>query len=1199
MKAKLIAAMCTMLLNVLSSTVFESGKRALEAHQTKQLQEKLQTWLDEFFSTHTEPVFESSAFHTYMEYQKPCCKIASFILSADAGVISEKAFLNELVSDCKDSIVRAGGTCSIPEELIIYDLFQGILQLCKNALMENASEGEKLLLYGQRQSDAGVEDFRRDITSQIGNVTSMLNELLARQEKITDEEIEKAYHLLSDAIWGGQLNTVRGFLPLLDGKNDDLGNAIKIKLSILSDDKFAITNPLELCSSINNPLLKDDVFRLLILHYYKEPEKLVPYVDAIVNPTLRNIANSFVNGHMEQIIAQTETKQNCAVFYTYNIAKGLESEQWLTKRLCILMIAEQPMYFSTETVQKLDIQPNFIDQLYIWEFFLNESAEVFAGNEKDIAMFEKTAAEMKAKVSCYAQTRTDLQVWFYKLLLHAMDAARDKQFLEILNSIPEPIASFSDIEAIRIAERIKTETADQDAIMKFVLRTGQYWVLVSYCASLNDYRKVLEIIDPLKYLVGQSQDIFDLATVAMCKVNGKSTALAFLKRYEQQYANLSMFWIRAYQLAENSEDRQWIADGITDRVQKEGLRFGNLFDQKRLAEILLTENRFDAAMSLLTSIEAMGFGDVDTARMKIDIYARTDQQINVLTEIEKHYDALKDDEQIMDEILAISLNYKRPVSDEVLAHAKKFKNARILMLAAKIEQIRQNFREAEKLAMQSMLVTSPEDEELFIHAVQIIIDASSSGDNSPNRVAGNTYFVGENQHDHSRLTFCVYREHILPHIGYQWKNAWHIDIDSAVNQGFMRLSLGDTVEIQGGQHTIVEIGPLSGFYFRVCMDSLKQKGLMWQISGGEPEEMLQGIVKLFQENPQWNRQDWLQNYTDLSQTACPVYLFKSGSNLECGQLMRLIVDDPSIVVREYVFPRRMTWDREFLITYTALVVLHQLGVNLQEFEGRIIIPSSAVMEAQRESDAILKTNSRDIVAALSVQDEQVQFIQPTEDMIKENIRKAGGFKQYVSALTSVENEQDIVIPELDNKNLIELVGICDYDALILAHARGALLVTCEMMTAELTLLEAVKSDTAGIADFLCLMDQEITAMLDTLKKMMQYRFHVVITPTVIQYVIEAYDAAEDEGKQAIEKAWVEVLEVPNSLADEHYLKALASACFETIQMLKMEGLFSPHPIMDAFIWAVFHYNGSRIELNVEEGKLYCRIVNIDPQKIEE
>ena len=120
-------------------------------------------------------------------------------------------------------------------------------------------------------------------------------------------------------------------------------------------------------------------------------------------------------------------------------------------------------------------------------------------------------------------------------------------------------------------------------------------------------------------------------------------------------------------------------------------------------------------------------------------------------------------------------------------------------------------------------------------------------------------------------------------------------------------------------------------------------------------------------------------------------------------------------------------------------------------------------------------------------------------------------------------------------------------------------------------------------------------LMNTLKQMLQYRFYAVITPTVIRHIIEVYDVAEDEKKQVIEKAWNEVLAIPDELADEYYLKVFSSACFETIQLLKTEGLFSPHPIIHAFNWAVFYYCGGRIEWGIRAGNLYYRVVHVDPK----
>lgn len=54
---------------------------------------------------------------------------------------------------------------------------------------------------------------------------------------------------------------------------------------------------------------------------------MAPYVSAIVNPTLRKIAVSLIDGHVEQVIIRTEAQQNHIVCCTCGIANGFESEQ--------------------------------------------------------------------------------------------------------------------------------------------------------------------------------------------------------------------------------------------------------------------------------------------------------------------------------------------------------------------------------------------------------------------------------------------------------------------------------------------------------------------------------------------------------------------------------------------------------------------------------------------------------------------------------------------------------------------------------------------------------------------------------------------------------------------------------------------------------------------------------------------------------
>lgn len=1183
-------------LNIFSCVVYDKGKVFLAHLEKEQIKERIYSWTEKFFSTHSEMVFESSQFYDYITYQKPFDKICRYVFDANrSAVTDEQGIVRNLTSECKKSIIDAGGNCSIPEESAIRDLFYGVLILCKEILSEETSKGEKLILYQNRQNNVKFDMGIKDISSKIDDLEAKLT----HQDQISDPVIiEDAYKILSNAIWEGKLTKVYNFLPVLAGKNDDLESAVKIKLALLSDYDLLTEDSLALCQNIKNAVLRDDVFRLLILKNFFTPDKLVPYVEAVSDLTLKNIAVSIAAGRFEDVIIESKSKQNNITCYNCEIVAGMETEEWLTKRLCVLKLNSLPICNFSKTIIELVKQPNFIDQLYIWEHYLNEVIAFDLNRERaNSEKFRDSIDVIKKSVDIYRHAQVDLQKRFYLCLIRGMLLAEDKDVKDVLDSIPQKVAGFPEIEAYKFIQEIREGRTDQDSIIRFVLRTEQYWVLLNYCASLGNDQKALDVINQVKWLLDQSFEIFEYAVITTSHAIGNQGALHLLKEHEKNYSDYIEFWVRVYQMSETDVDRQWAIDSVIAKMQIDECKVGSLYGRKLLADILIREKRFTEAISILTAIELVDGGNLDITYKKIEAYMNSGRQIDVLTEINEHYDQLKDDVRILDLLLSISLTNKRSIEDDVLAHAKEFSNARVLMLAAETEYIRKNINEAKKLAMQSMLISSLDNEEHFDIASKYFIGDDSTGDNAPKRIKENTFFVAENQQNHTRLTFCIYKENVLPEIEYQWKDAWHIHIDDAVNMDYMRLTVGDEISFKDSLYKIVRIGSLEAFYFQVCLESMIRRNRAWAITGKGAEDMLQGIIEAYRQHPGWNKKDWDKMYSDFSQSPLPVFALKSYVNLEYGQLMRVIMDDSSVIIREYMFPTRNYIGREYVVTYTALVEMYKLGINLKEFCGdSIIVPHSVVVEAEQEADVIYKSNNREIVASLSVQDEKVQLFESEEEVKRENIRQAMRFKNYVSGFSIIENKQDMIIQELQNEDITEVIGICDYDALMLAHTRGAVLITGEMLVAGFTKLDAIKADVAGIADFLCLIGMPIMKLFDVMRQMFQYRFYAVITPTVTLYIRNHYDIADEAEKQEIVEKWNDVLQMPKNLKDENYRNRFKGACFETMRMLKEEEVDLRHPILQAFYWAAFYYNDYRINYYIENGTFYYDIVQIDREK---
>ena len=132
---------------------------------------------------------------------KPIHRIVKYIVVPEQFPVLDDQFLKQLSSDYRDSILQAGGKCFIPDECVIYDLFHGALHLFQNHLLKNTADGEALILYQQKLSDAKDEARHQDANRHMeDDISGQLQQLLRCQGKTNPKTIKSAYHLLSDAI---------------------------------------------------------------------------------------------------------------------------------------------------------------------------------------------------------------------------------------------------------------------------------------------------------------------------------------------------------------------------------------------------------------------------------------------------------------------------------------------------------------------------------------------------------------------------------------------------------------------------------------------------------------------------------------------------------------------------------------------------------------------------------------------------------------------------------------------------------------------------------------------------------------------------------------------------------------------------------------------------------------------------------------
>lgn len=1189
---EIIEVVSNLIFSVLSCFVYDEAKIVISNTLEKKRQDNIKSWISKFFADHVEAVFESSLFENYLNHHKPFDKIANYVNGAykNDDVDTEETFINRLALDCKNAVIDQGGNCSSAEESSIRDLFKGVLSLIKAELHSGLSEGEQLISYQVNQCHLQMNDMQTDLRE--------IKSIFSAQTQVTDPAvIENAYQLMSKAISCGDFEMVYDFLPVINGKSEDLEKSIRIKLDILSKYDMHIEDRYAELSSIANSALRDDIIRTLIVEYYFDPEKIVPLVGLISNQTLKEIAKAVSENHIEQIIFKAVNNDNGKSEIAFKILKGYDTEKILVYKLLALYVSALNVR-SYEFLKKTIAEPDIFDALYIWEWCLDETIYFCTDtNYVDNKELKSLLEELKRDAEKYYNAKAAYAVRFYSLLLKIEYLICPNKFKDTLAEIPSHISSEPEIAEIQMAFNIHMGEVSADAVLDFAVKNDRYNLVVEYCVHLMSGDKIIEFIDKSRFILKKNFRVFILYVDAVSKVNSKNEALSLLKQYEADYNVYSAFWINAYINSEDDNDRQWAINSLGDKIESKTIRYNNVDDIFTSIKMLLDERKHEIALKSINDVEhAWSLEDnADLTCMKIDALMLSEHHIEALDEMEKHRSVLMANIRALDMYLCLSIDNNRPIPEDVFSHAQNCNDPRVLFFVAEVEFSKKHVDAAKCFAMKSLLNMSEDNEELSHSAFKFFVGDDNTNGGNYSRIDANMSVDLEAEGDDSAIRICVYKDRILPCSGYKWKDAVHTYIDDEIGSKLVRLSVGETVEYNNAIYKVTGIAPIEAFYLNVCMNSMINRKTAFSVSAKNLEDFEQGIIGLFQEHPEFNNKHTvLDYYKDLEELPPTIYSIAQGTNIEYAQLARRIMEDRSIIVREYILPFGNYNAKEFVLTYTALVALHYLGVTIEECAGcNSIIPSSVIIEAEKEAKKIYDYYNRDVVMTMGVVSDNLFVSQSDENDKRSAIVASNSFKTFVSGFESADNKKDMQIPKLNNNEIKILLGICDYDSIVIAHQRNAVLITGEMVPAGFTQLNETKTDVAGIADFLCLLRLPAIRLISLIGKMIECRFNAAITPTVIIYLSNCYDNSDESTQKRILQDWRDLLRFLNEINDEKERSNYKATCVEVIKSLHGFKIGEGHPIVREYTMFSFYFNDYRIHRSFENGKIISTVYQID------
>lgn len=1092
----------------------------------------------------------------------------------------ENAFPNA-INDYYNRIILKSFIATIYDKVEIYyknslskneKYMVGVVEKIKSTLEIDIDKvGDKI----SRKIDSGIED---------------IIAILEKQSKLGKDAIWVIFSSLAESILSGNINEICTIVPLLTGKGTDLETGIKYYLELFQSGAEG-SNSL---SVIENVIEDDRIYRKLaeVTIYLA----LILKSEELLNQIGKR--NSFIYEIKQHILAKNfdvfysvETSKIDGVLHCeYRLQHNYPDYDWIVKRICALNILEQPVTNASNIISAILDDDILLDRIIIFERKVNELIiNVQKGMNIDETIVSD-ALDLKSKISAVPKP---VQCKFYAAILRFGIIQSVEETERVLLEIPRWAKSTPEIKMLMMGADINSGNYDIDKIIDICNETNQYWLLNNLLVTFVNEKpeQAKSILEKYRYVIDKDPMLFLMYAHLTRVTAGKENARALLDEYEEKYGKYLEFQFAKLCLFHVEEDLDIVTKKWLNSEYEHLSYRGNL----DFISLLMEHQRYSEALQGILQIENSSGLTAEYMRIKAIALMKTNHQIEALKLFNQLFEEFTHSDEIAYYIIVLSINNKRTVADSVIEYGKKSENPSVLLVTAQYIETN-NLGSSEHLILKALLRRTDSND---VSAFGLYLGLHAKGDHSEKIVKKsvdvNTVVYLQDKSG-NEMTYCIHGDCVLPSDYYEWENAKHVYKETAIRFALLRKKTNDIVIIDGVEYKITQIEPLDYFFFQVSMNKLVQTNKAKIITtpvdddGHINVEMFkEQLTQQVGDNSESNA--WLEQYKDLSVMPMPFNLSSKCVRVSYTQLIDLMMQDPSVFIREISTQHYRTED--YILSIAAVIALKRIDFDIERFKERVSIASSLQKLIYDDTDIAINDNNREHVASMGVENGQLYYLETSDEVKQKYMSDALKIKDYITHVNTIVNSKDLPQIEDGKLDVKDLLGIADYDSLSIARETQRILVTAEVPLVIIANMSAIDVKTVGIAAFIANVCNNVNDILRYTEKLIEHRFLVPFVAETIEQLVSAYYDMEDIEKIQLVQAWKEILLKP--LEDDSYKEALLPCAMDVISKTK-EKIDNTNPIWISLAQAVLKYSGRAVRTSIANGRIYTQIIKDEQKK---
>lgn len=1113
--------LANIVLNLFSSQVYDVKLDFLEKISMLIFRKKYTKQLRKYIKNHDGTVLTTNDFEDFLTYHHLMENICLQVLNIDSGYTKE-GFI-------RSQIELFHRVQKNPEKnrFDTDDILEGFIRFAYDKIdiffKKSLSKKER---YKIALVNSNINKLKGEWKSDFKIVQEELydiKEILMRKEAIEDsEERWKIYQIFSAQILGGKITEVLQIYTLLSGKSKDLEYSITFLLNLMSDKVINDWDLEEITKNVTDERIYNDICRIAIYiiawrENYKELQKISDR-----NTELNRIIHSIVENKHEDFYTIEKQKNGVGVTFNVKINNSFSKEEWLIKRICMLLMIKQPSLNLYEFLNYIiGNSNNILDKTLI---LAQKFLELYHKGQLTIDVAKGIHIQAKELVEMSKNYAIDIKCKIYEFFLISSILISVEEVESAFSIVPKELLEQKNIVLLFWDLKLRKGEVNGDELIHVCMRYGEYGLFYNYLIQRIQFDPIGTegLIEKYKFTIDVDVNIF-LVYVRLIYERGEGDkAKELLKKYQEKFGEFLKFWIDKLRIEYNEGEMM----SLIEKFKNGEIIYLYQSGTSEFISLLMEYKKFEEVLDVIKICEVMGMSNPEYTRLKAIALYKMQNELEALALFVKIFEAGNQSDEILRSILILSYNNRRMVKDSVLYHAEKSENIEILTLTAGIYEENHEIEKACFLNRKVMLRLQDYNGFVFMQNIRLRQQKEHLGELTIESVNEDTvvYLMSE---ENMGLVYVIHSQHILPKDLYFWENSYHIYKETAIQLGLFRKKQEDIIRIDEKNFKIEKIVSSSAFFFWISMEKLAENGegkkLVTKVDENgrfDIENFTKDLQEALGDNS--HQHLWFDMYQDLSQLPVTFYVAKRLANSSYFQLISEICMDKSVIYREALNKMSLE-DKDYIFSYSALVVLYRLGWKAPTNQYKYAVPKVLKNLIIHEIEEIIKENNREMVLRISVIDGKLNFIKRGEEDKNNYMKDAVDFRCYCEKFFAIDNENDISLGNDFKVDVKEVLGIIDYDSMSIAKYGQRLLVSGEVTVSVVSLIPEMDINSIGIADFLTIEASSADELLKYVSRMVSYKFMAPFTMNTVYRLIDFFEEGNEEERGKIFERWLGIL----------------------------------------------------------------------------